>query len=464
MADLVKRKRCSQALALCEQVETVKFREGDRVRLCSNPALSGCVVRVSRGWRRVSFDDGHEASHRTSELAIGSPALCLPIGTWVHLRNDPTKIGIVIAIIRGGWRRVALQGGSEIAKRPTELEKTMRPLRRLRCKQPLEMPLVISIQGDQRAEAKLRKHDGQLATHYATLGVTPSALPECVRVAYRRCALAAHPDKGGSCEAFNAIQAAYEILGDPVRRAAYDAQCGIVQQEPEATRSSATSQEINSVLILARLQELSVREWLPRLQELTPKSLQELAMILATGGQQNFRRPGRGRKTDKIKGILKDGMGYYAKLSWRGINVYTVPTPSLEQAIDWHATLVMLRGQASSAMEHGSSFEEAAAVFETSQAWWFELDRMVSGVRYITPCVLDLRKLLQMNVELLSAASGRGTIKTRKTSVQNVRKRFLKQFAGFRTTSQERRSILFKIVELEARGTQPSRLKRLLGA
>lgn len=48
---------------------------------------------------------------------------------------------------------------------------------------------------------------------YTTLGIRSSAAPEEVRTAHRRAALRTHPDKpGGSNEAFNAVQYAYEAL------------------------------------------------------------------------------------------------------------------------------------------------------------------------------------------------------------------------------------------------------------
>merc|ERR1740129_1871585 len=45
------------------------------------------------------------------------------------------------------------------------------------------------------------------------LGVKPGSGVDEVRTAFRRAALRTHPDKpGGSCEAFNAVQCAYEAL------------------------------------------------------------------------------------------------------------------------------------------------------------------------------------------------------------------------------------------------------------
>ena len=57
---------------------------------------------------------------------------------------------------------------------------------------------------------------------YKTLDLTPTATDHEIRSAYRRCALATHPDKGGSAEAFRAVVHAFETLIDVTRRAAYD--------------------------------------------------------------------------------------------------------------------------------------------------------------------------------------------------------------------------------------------------
>lgn len=62
---------------------------------------------------------------------------------------------------------------------------------------------------------------------YATLGVDPSADTESVRRAYRKLAVRWHPDKnpGDSATAevmFKKVAAAYEVLSDERKRAAYD--------------------------------------------------------------------------------------------------------------------------------------------------------------------------------------------------------------------------------------------------
>ena len=70
---------------------------------------------------------------------------------------------------------------------------------------------------------------GELAaamTHYDTLEVSSRASPEVVRAAYRSLIQRFHPDRRpGDADAARraaAITAAYEVLSDPARRAAYD--------------------------------------------------------------------------------------------------------------------------------------------------------------------------------------------------------------------------------------------------
>lgn len=62
--------------------------------------------------------------------------------------------------------------------------------------------------------------------HYATLGLEPTATAREIRTAYRRLARETHPDARGGDPVmerrFKRIARAWEVLRDPVRRAAYD--------------------------------------------------------------------------------------------------------------------------------------------------------------------------------------------------------------------------------------------------
>lgn len=58
--------------------------------------------------------------------------------------------------------------------------------------------------------------------HYQTLGVARNASEEDIKKAYRKLASKNHPDKGGDTKKFQEIQAAYDVLSDAAKRAAYD--------------------------------------------------------------------------------------------------------------------------------------------------------------------------------------------------------------------------------------------------
>jgi len=55
--------------------------------------------------------------------------------------------------------------------------------------------------------------------HFDVLEVSPHSSEEDIKKSFRRLALQHHPDKGGQKEQFQAINNAYEILRDPVKRA-----------------------------------------------------------------------------------------------------------------------------------------------------------------------------------------------------------------------------------------------------
>jgi DnaJ-class molecular chaperone len=61
-----------------------------------------------------------------------------------------------------------------------------------------------------------------MTDHYATLGVSKTATAAEIKQAFRKLASQHHPDKGGDTAKFQAIQAAYAVLGDEQKRAEYD--------------------------------------------------------------------------------------------------------------------------------------------------------------------------------------------------------------------------------------------------
>jgi curved DNA-binding protein CbpA len=70
----------------------------------------------------------------------------------------------------------------------------------------------------------------RLPDYYALLGVEPRADRQAIRAAYRALAKQYHPDSAApdaaqSAEQFVEVQEAYDVLGDPDRRAQYDLEC-----------------------------------------------------------------------------------------------------------------------------------------------------------------------------------------------------------------------------------------------
>jgi curved DNA-binding protein CbpA len=79
------------------------------------------------------------------------------------------------------------------------------------------------------------------ASPYEVLGVTPSVTDEELRRAYRRMLRQSHPDVGGSAASFHAVQVAWERIGSPESRAAYDG-----ARYPETAYSGSTGTTASS--------------------------------------------------------------------------------------------------------------------------------------------------------------------------------------------------------------------------
>ncbi len=77
---------------------------------------------------------------------------------------------------------------------------------------------------------------------YDDLGVPKNATKEEIKKAYRKAAIANHPDKGGDAEVFKKISNAYQILSDDNRRQMYD-QLG----DDQYANGGGEAQDMNAV-------------------------------------------------------------------------------------------------------------------------------------------------------------------------------------------------------------------------
>lgn len=83
-------------------------------------------------------------------------------------------------------------------------------------------------------------------THYETLGIPRDATPDAIRAAFRRLAMEHHPDRNpqdpvGAGERFKALNTAYQVLSDPVKRQEYDAELG--DEDAQEARRHAEEQQ-----------------------------------------------------------------------------------------------------------------------------------------------------------------------------------------------------------------------------
>jgi hypothetical protein len=87
----------------------------------------------------------------------------------------------------------------------------------------------------------LRQMNRDPQGYYERLEIDWDASPEAIHVAYRRKARLLHPDipSTGSADAFMALKEAYDVLGDPLRRGAYDRAARSLDQLRSAVAANA---------------------------------------------------------------------------------------------------------------------------------------------------------------------------------------------------------------------------------
>ncbi len=124
---------------------------------------------------------------------------------------------------------------------------------------------------------------------YTVLGIQSSASPEEIRVAFKRGALATHPDKGGSATGFQQAMAAFETLADPQRRAKHDQYlaCTAVvarrkrKPQPKSPRpKSPFKDSINKKNKRCKAEKYSNRKHAPSSESVTPNYGNSLFLLI----------------------------------------------------------------------------------------------------------------------------------------------------------------------------------------
>ncbi|KAJ1719477.1 hypothetical protein LPJ53_005777 [Coemansia erecta] len=136
-------------------------------------------------------------------------------------------------------------------------------------------------------EQRARDVDGP-ADHYGVLNVARSASADDVRDAYRRLSRLFHPDRHQSAERrqwaqqqFHLIQRAYEVLGSPAARAAYD----VLGDEGVPLARTAVGHKIETARDLqARFEREARRRRVEDIEQLVQSRSEAVATVSCVGG------------------------------------------------------------------------------------------------------------------------------------------------------------------------------------
>jgi len=192
--------------------------------------------------------------------------------------------------------------------------------------------------------------------HYTALGVPYTATAEAIRRAYKQRVLQAHPDKGGSAEAFRMVTEAFNLLSDCEKRAEYDGR-PLDEKEELAEPPDQEQQRVDGegVAKAAYADLLSSPQpaWGRLLARLSVETLEAAARLLQgyRAGQvkrgSKRKEPAQNEDMDeeKTKGLWKNMSGTWGvKVTWRNFNVCSgVAIPTMEQAVAIHVALTKVR-------------------------------------------------------------------------------------------------------------------------
>lgn len=246
--------------------------------------------------------------------------------------------------------------------------------------------------------------DAAAAKHFEVLGLACGASAVEVRTAFRRKALATHPDKGGSCEAFDRVESAYRSLCS-IRMSMKAMGC---DQSPDLSEQGVPKTPTMARLWLMK-RGLSRSTWVGRLRKLRTQVLDELLraklcsapIARAVIGDVGRTGSQRAEVVQGINRITKSGL-YQVKIGFNGMSIICRDLP-LEDAIDARAEIILLREQAQQRLAAHRNFARAVLAFRyASIDLKFVMRFKVLGIR--TWCAAPLHSIVKFRRELHAAA------------------------------------------------------------
>lgn len=334
--------------------------------------------------------------------------------------------------------------------------------RRLVGKQPPVMSVAIEVYCGRRLRGKQalpvvpERKTISVRGHYDVLGVLRTASAAEIHAAYRRRALATHPDKGGDPKDFRRVKLAFEELVDKTRRAAYDrnlsffgrkdgmnpeAQAADSKQTTSAPQKEAADRQYHGAARVAYFNLLtdSAPAWSVSLAQMADGVLKKLWDILK--GCKSLSAPFDAGDGVGANGVLQGWQGptcitkhatkgYKVEVRWADLSVCTSFTKSLTQSIDWQIALLNMQSAAQLRMKRRECSESKDPLIESEVLQVLETEpglgltftvKVGDGRKQISaPGVMDLQLAMDFRDKLQVAARGNNSVAALKAAKRSA--------------------------------------------
>jgi len=260
---------------------------------------------------------------------------------------------------------------------------------------------------------------------YDALDVHRTAPPEAIRRAFKRRALAVHPDKpGGDHKAFLCVNAAFEVLNDASLRESYNLELTqIGSRDGENGQAAATFDSgpiANASMLRDACLAADTNTWPDLLAMLTDVSLSALVnVMLRPPPAASLPKIDRSVRSANTPGLVCKSGKYAGKLTLDNFIILSWLSTELTDAIEGRIALASIKEMVTRRQADGETFDDSmrAAVKEvrvSMQASAFYLGFQYElrtgtgkGTRFTTPKVVDLDVALLQRQTLLDLVKAR---------------------------------------------------------